>query len=126
MMKQILSTDKAPAAIGPYSQGVLAGGLYFFSGQIPLDPLTGKLIGSSVEEQAEQVFQNIGALLESQNLTFDHIVKTTVFLQSMADFPTVNEIYGRYFKAPYPARSCVEVSALPKGALLEVEVVAVP
>lgn len=123
-MKQILSTDKAPAAIGPYSQGVLAGGFYFFSGQIPLHPVTGELVGRTVQEQAEQVFQNIAALLESQGLTFAQVVKTTVFIRHMADFPAVNAIYSRYFTAPCPARSCVEVSALPKDALLEVEVIA--
>ena len=123
-MKQILSTDKAPAAIGPYSQGVLAGGFYFFSGQIPLHPVTGELVGRTVQEQAEQVFQNIAALLESQGLTFAQVVKTTVFIRHMADFPAVNAIYSRYFTAPSPARSCVEVSALPKDALLEVEVIA--
>lgn len=123
-MKQILSTDKAPAAVGPYSQGVLAGGFYFFSGQIPLHPVTGELVGKTIQEQAEQVFQNIAALLESQGLTFAQVVKTTVFIRNMADFPAVNAIYGRYFTAPYSARSCVEVSALPKDALLEVEVIA--
>lgn len=123
-MKQVLSTDKAPAAIGPYSQGILAGGLYFFSGQIPLHPGTGEIVGTTVAEQAEQVFQNIAALLESQSLTFAQVVKTTVFIKNMADFPIVNEIYGRYFTAPFPARSCVEVSALPKGVLIEVEIIA--
>lgn len=123
-MKKTLSTDKAPAAIGPYSQGVLAEGLYFFSGQIPLHPVTGELVGETIEEQTEQVFQNIAGLLDSQGLTFAQVIKTTVFIRNMADFPAVNAIYGRYFTQPFPARSCVEVSALPKGALIEVEVIA--
>lgn len=116
-----IKTDKAPGAIGPYSQGVLAGELIFFSGQIPLDPATGQMVGNDIQTQTRQVMKNIQGLLESQGLGFGNIVKTTVFLKNLGEFTTFNEIYASYLKAPYPARSTVEVSALPKGALVEIE-----
>ncbi|EHM09704.1 endoribonuclease L-PSP, putative [Thermanaerovibrio velox DSM 12556] len=123
-MKKIINTDKAPGAIGPYSQGVCAGPFFFFSGQIPLDPATGQMVGSDAASQAERVLENVKALLESQGLSFKDVVKTTVFITDMANFAAVNEVYSRYFTEDYPARSCVAVAALPKGALVEIEVVA--
>lgn len=123
-MKKVVNTDKAPGAIGPYSQGIDLGNLIFFSGQIPLNPVTGEM-PEGIEAQAKQSLENVKGLLESQGLDFSHVVKTTVFLDSMDDFVTVNEIYAEYFVEPYPARSAVEVAKLPKGALIEVEVIAV-
>lgn len=123
-MKEIVSTDKAPAAIGPYSQAVKAGGFMFMSGQIPLDPATMEVAPGCVSCQAEQVLKNMGAVLESQGLGFADIVKTTVFITSMSDFAAVNEVYAKYFSEKAPARSCVEVSALPKGVLVEIEAIA--
>lgn len=124
MGKQILVTEKAPRAIGPYSQAVKAGGFLFCSGQIPLDPATGDLRGADIGEQTEQVMENVAAVLDAAGLTFADVVKTTIYLTSLAHFGTVNEIYGRRFPADPPARSTVEVSALPKGALVEIEVIA--
>lgn len=123
-MKKIVKTDKAPGAIGPYSQGIDLGNMFFFSGQIPLNPITGEM-PEGIEAQARQSLDNVKGLLESQGLDFSHVVKTTVFLDNMNDFATVNEIYAQYFVEPYPARSAVEVAKLPKGALIEVEVIAV-
>lgn len=123
-MKKIIKTVKAPAAIGPYSQAVKAGNLIFVSGQIPLDPATGEFVGESIEEQAHQVFKNLSAILESEGLSLSNAVKTTVFLKDMGDFAKVNEIYAKYFKNDCPARSAVEVSALPKGAKIECELIA--
>ena len=116
-------TDKAPAAIGPYSQGIVLGNIFFASGQIPIDPATGEIHGTTIEEQAEQVMKNIGAVLQAAGCTFEDVVKTTCFLADMADFAAFNEIYARYFTGK-PARSCVAVKSLPKGALVEVEVIA--
>lgn len=124
MMKNIVKTDRAPGAIGPYSQGIDVGNMIFFSGQIPLNPQTGEM-PEGIEAQAKQALENVKGLLESQGLDFSNVVKTTVFLDSMDDFNTVNEIYAQYFVEPYPARSAVEVGKLPKGALVEVEVIAV-
>ena len=124
MTREIVATDRAPQAIGPYSQGVGIGGFVFFSGQIPLDPATGLIKGADAAEQAEQVMENIAAVLEAAGLGFGDVVKTTIFLTEMADFAVVNEIYGRRFPAEPPARSTVEVKGLPRGALLEIEVVA--
>jgi 2-iminobutanoate/2-iminopropanoate deaminase len=124
-MKGIITTDKAPAAIGPYSQGVKAGGFVFFSGQIPLDPVTGEIKGNSSAEQAEQVMTNIAAVLTAADLGFDDVVKTTIFLTDLADFATVNEIYGRCFAGTPPARSTVQVSGLPRGVKVEIEVIAI-
>ena len=118
-----LSTDKAPAAIGPYSQAVITGNLLFSSGQIALDPETGVVVGETVEEQTEQVMKNLGAILEEAGLGYGDVVKTVCFLDDMGDFEKFNEIYGKYFKNK-PARSCVAVETLPKGVLCEVEVIA--
>lgn len=122
-MKNIVKTDKAPGAIGPYSQGVNIGNMYFFSGQIPINVETGTM-PEGIEAQTKQSLDNVKALLESQGLGFGDVVKVTVFLDSMDDFAAVNEIYATYFVEPYPARSAVEVGKLPKGALIEVEVIA--
>lgn len=123
-MKNVVKTDKAPGAIGPYSQGIDIGNMIFFSGQIPLNPLTGEM-PEGIEAQTRQSLENVKGLLGSQGLDFSNVVKTTVFLDNMADFNAVNEIYAQYFVEPYPARSAVEVGKLPKNALIEVEVVAV-
>ncbi len=122
MMKERIVTDKAPGAIGPYSQGMKIGDLIFFSGQIPINPTTGEM-PEGIEAQTRQSLDNVKGLLESQGLTFANVVKTTVFLDSMDDFATMNSIYAEYFVEPYPARSAVEVAKLPKGALIEVEVI---
>ncbi len=122
-MKQVVQTTKAPGAIGPYSQGIDIGHMIFFSGQIPLNPETGEM-PEGIEAQAKQALENVKGLLESQGLDFSHVVKTPVFLDNMHDFNTVNSIYAQYFVAPYPARSAVEVGRLPKGALIEVEIIA--
>jgi 2-iminobutanoate/2-iminopropanoate deaminase len=124
MKREIITTDKAPRAIGPYSQGVRAGDLLFFSGQIALHPDTGELVGDSASTQAGQVMDNIAALLDAAGLGFAHVVKSTIFLVSLADFAVVNEVYGRRFPAAPPARSTVEVKGLPRGALVEIEVIA--
>ena len=123
-MKQIISTEKAPAAIGPYSQAVEACGMIYTSGQIPVDPATG-VIPEGIEAQAEQVMKNMKNLLEAAGTSIDNVVKTTVFIQSMDDFGTINGIYSKYFEKDCPARSCVEVAKLPKGVLLEMEAIAV-
>lgn len=123
-MTKVVKTNKAPGAIGPYSQGIDIGNMIFFSGQIPLDPETG-VMPAGIEAQTRRALDNVKGLLESQNLTFKNVVKTTVFLDNINDFATMNGIYAEYFEEPYPARSAVEVAKLPKGALLEVEVVAV-
>ncbi len=118
-----IHTDKAPAAVGPYSQAIEVNGLVYTSGQIPLDPVTGKLVGTTIEEQAEQVMKNLAAVLEAAGSSTDKVVKTLCFLTNMGDFAAFNEVYARYFTEK-PARSCVEVSSLPKGAICEVEVIA--
>lgn len=122
-MNQIISTPAAPAAIGPYSQAIQAGDLLLLSGTMPIDPATGALAEPKIEAQAEQVMKNIGAVLEAAGYTFADAVKTTCFLADMGDFAAFNEIYARYFTGK-PARSCVAVKALPKGALVEVEAIA--
>ena len=122
-MLKYVDTKNAPAAIGPYSHGIAVNGLVFFSGQIPLSPVTGEVVGTTIKEQAEQVMKNIGALLESQGIGFEDAVKTTCFLADMGDFAPFNEVYGAYFTGK-PARSCVAVKDLPKGVLCEVEVIA--
>lgn len=119
-----IATKKAPAAIGPYAQGVVAGGFLFASGQIALDPQTGELVGKTVEEQSEQVMRNMGAILKSAGIGFDQVVKTTCFLDDMDDFATFNNVYARFFGGHLPARSAVAVERLPKGALVEVEFIA--
>ncbi len=120
----IVQTDLAPKPIGPYSQAVKSGGFMFCSGQIPLDPKTNEFVGSGdVKKQARQVLDNIKFLLSHEKLSLTDIVKTTIFLKNMSDFPHVNEIYGEYFTSNFPARSTIEVAALPKGALVEIEVI---
>lgn len=126
MQKQVISTDKAPAAVGPYSQGIRAKGeLLFLSGQVPLDPATSKLVDGGIESQTRQCCANLAAVLASQGLSLENVVKTTVFITNMADFPKVNGIYKEYFPTPCPARSCVQVSALPLGAQVEIEAIAI-
>ena len=122
MIKKI-STTKAPAAIGPYSQGIIAGDMLFASGQIPIDPATGEIHGNNITEQAEQVMKNIGALLEAAGVDYTKVVKTSCFLADMADFGIFNDVYAKYF-TENPARSCVAVKTLPKNVLCEVEVTA--
>ena len=121
---QVISTENAPAAIGPYVQGNVVGGLLFASGQIPLDPATGVLVGTTIEEQTAQVMKNIAAILEEAGTDFEHVVKTTCFLNDINDFNAFNQEYAKSFPGHRPARSAVEVAALPKGALIEVEVIA--
>ena len=121
-MKKI-ETNLAPAAIGPYSQGYIVNGLLFTSGQIPLHPATGEIVGTTIEEQTHQVMKNLGALLEAAGCTYENVVKTTCFLADMGDFAAFNAVYGKYFVSK-PARSCVAVKQLPKNVLVEVEVVA--
>jgi len=124
MKIDVISTDKAPAAIGPYSQAVRAGELLFCSGQIPLDPTTGEMVAGDLKLQTERVMANIAAVLAAAGATFDNVVKTTIFLTDMGDFAAVNEIYGRSFGSHKPARSTVAVRDLPRGALVEIEVIA--
>lgn len=124
-MKKIVSTSHAPAAIGPYSQGIRSGSLLFCAGQIPLDPATGQIVSDDISEQTKRVLENIAAILKAEHLGFEHVVKTTIFLISMDDFHSVNEVYATYFRENPPARSTVAVSALPKGAKIEIEVIAV-
>lgn len=119
----IISTNKAPAAIGPYSQAIKVGNMVFTSGQIPLDPETGVLVSGGIKDQAEQIMKNLEAVLAASNSGLEYAVKTTCFLADMNDFADFNEIYGKYFVSK-PARSCVAVKSLPKGALAEVEVIA--
>ncbi|MEF9946454.1 MAG: RidA family protein [Lachnospiraceae bacterium] len=122
-MLKVVNTTNAPAAIGPYSQAILVNDLLFTSGQIPLDPTTGEVVGSTIEEQTERVMQNIAALLADQNTPFTNVIKTTCFLADMNDFAKFNEIYATYFTGK-PARSCVAVKQLPKNVLCEVELIA--
>lgn len=122
MLKKIV-TDKAPAAIGPYSQGVVVGDMLFSSGQIALDPVTGEVVGDNIVEQTRQVMKNLGAILEAAGVGYDKVVKTTCFLADMEDFAVFNQIYAKYFTEK-PARSCVAVKTLPKNVLCEVEVIA--
>lgn len=124
-MKNVISTPNAPAAIGPYSQAIETDGYLFTSGQIPINPATGEIEGTTIEAQAEQVMKNIGAVLEAAGLDFSHVVKTTCFLADLADFAAFNAVYGKYFPEAAPARSCFAVAGLPKGAKLEVETICV-
>ena len=124
-MKKIISTSEAPAALGPYSQAVRTGSTIYCAGQIPLDPKTGQIVAGGVDVQTRRVMENIRAVLRTEQLNFDHVVKTTIFLANLGDFQTVNEIYGSYFTQAPPARSTVQVAALPKGARVEIEVIAV-
>jgi 2-iminobutanoate/2-iminopropanoate deaminase len=124
MMKKIISTNDAPAALGPYSQAVRVGSIIYCAGQIPLDPKSGQIVSGGIDAQTRRVMENIKAVLKAEDLAFDHIVKTTIFLMDLNDFQTVNEIYGSYFKQQPPARSTVQVAGLPKGARVEIEVIA--
>ena len=124
MSKEIIQTSKAPAAVGPYSQAVKTGNLIFCAGQIPLDPTTGELVAGDVTAQTERVLQNVKAVLAAAGSSLERVVKTTVFLQDMGDFAAMNAVYARHFPEKPPARSAVQVAALPKGALVEIEVVA--
>lgn len=122
-MLEVTNTKKAPAAIGPYSQAIGFGNILFTSGQIPLDPSTGEVVGSNIKEQATQVMKNISAILEANDINFENVIKTTCFIANMSDFASFNEVYAKYFVSN-PARSCVAVKELPKGVLCEVEVIA--
>lgn len=123
-MKEIVSTDKAPGAIGPYSQAVKAGGMVFCSGQIPLDPATGELVSEDVSEQTEQVLKNLGEVLAAAGTDFGKVVKTTIFLADMNDFTAVNQVYGRYFSDNKPARATVQAARLPRDAKVEIDCIA--
>jgi 2-iminobutanoate/2-iminopropanoate deaminase len=123
-MKTVIATSDAPAAVGPYSQAVAVNGLLFCAGQIPLDPATGELVAGDVSAQTHRVCANIRAVLAAQSLTFANVVKTTVFLTSMADFAAMNAVYAEYFPEPFPPRSTVAVAGLPRGASVEIEVIA--
>lgn len=125
MTKAVIATEHAPKAIGPYSQAIVANGLVFVSGQIPLDPATGALVAGDIAAQTRRVLENLGAVLKAAGSSFDAVVKTTIFLVDMNDFPIVNEVYAEYFKSdPKPARATVGVAALPKAAKVEIELVA--
>ena len=121
---KVISTKQAPAAIGPYSQAIQVGNLVYTSGQIPIDPATGAFVEGGIKEQTRQSLTNVKAILEEAGLTMTNIVKTTVFLADMADFADMNSVYAEFFSEPYPARSAVAVKTLPKGALVEIEVIA--
>lgn len=123
-MKKIISTKHAPKAIGPYSQAVEVNGILFISGQIPLDPTTGKIVTGGIHEQTEQVFKNIGAILAEAGYTFKDVVKSTCLLEEITDFPAMNEIYGKYYNENQPARAAYAVKDLPMGALIEIETIA--
>lgn len=123
-MKKVISTPKAPAAIGPYSQAIQVGNLIYTSGQIPIDPATGQLVEGGIKEQTRQSLSNIQAIIQEAGLTMASVVKTTVFMADMADFADMNSVYAEFFTEPYPARSAVAVKTLPKNALVEIEVVA--
>lgn len=123
-MKQVIHTDSAPAAIGPYSQAVQIGSLLFTSGQVPLDPATGTVVEGGIEEQAAQALNNIKAILNQAGTNMGAVVKTTVFLKDMDDFAAMNQVYAQFFQEPYPARSAVQVARLPKDVLVEIEAIA--
>ena len=122
--KQIIKPLKAASAVGPYNQAVRLGDLLFCAGQIPIDPTTGNLVGGDIKVQAERVLENVKAILDDQDLTFASVVKSTVFLTNLADFAGMNEVYAKYFTADFPARSTIQVAGLPKGANIEIEVIA--
>ncbi len=122
-IEEIVSKE-APGAIGPYSQGIRAGNFLFFSGQLPIDPASGEIVAGGIEEQTRRVMANIGAVLASAGCGFRQVVKTTIYLTDLQDFARVNAIYGQYFEAPAPARATVQVAALPKGAMIEIEGIA--
>ena len=122
-MKEAVHTDRGPKPIGPYSQGIKAGGFLFLSGQVALHPQSGEMIGNDVRQQTERALENVKGIVEAAGSNLNHIVKTTVFLKDMNDFPAMNEVYGKYFQSVPPARSTVQVARLPKDALVEIEVV---
>ena len=123
-MNNVIATPEAPKAVGPYSQAVATGGFLFAAGQIPLDPATGELIAGDISAQTERVLKNVEAVLRAGGLTFATVVKTTVFMVNLGDFAAMNAVYSRYFSVPFPARSTLQVAALPKGAQVEIEVIA--
>ena len=123
-MRQAISTSSAPKAIGPYSQAIKAGNLVFVSGQIPIDPATGAMVDGDIATQTRRVFQNIGEILKAAGASFDHVVRTTVYLADMNDFAAMNEVYATFFTAPAPARATVEAARLPKDARVEIDVIA--
>ena len=123
-MKTVISTTNAPAAIGPYSQAIRVGNLIFTSGQIPIDPATGSFVEGGIKEQTRQSLLNVKAILNEAGTTMDHVIKTTVFMADMNEFAEMNSVYSEFFNTPYPARSAVAVKTLPKGALVEIEVIA--
>jgi len=123
-MKDVVITDRGPKPIGPYSQAIKANGVIYLSGQVALDPKSGELLGGDIRQQTERVFENIKGILEAAGSNLHHVVKATVFLKDMNDFPAMNEVYARYFSAAPPARSTVQVARLPKDALVEIEVIA--
>jgi 2-iminobutanoate/2-iminopropanoate deaminase len=125
MARKIIYTDDAPEPIGPYSQAVYINGMLFISGQVPIDPFSGALIKDGIETETEQVMQNLKAILETAEMDFSNVVKCSIFLTDMLDFPKVNEVYGRYFKSNPPARETVEVSCLPKNANIEISCIAI-
>jgi 2-iminobutanoate/2-iminopropanoate deaminase len=125
MTKRPIATAAAPAAVGPYAQAVAVGDLVFLSGQIPLDPERGRIVEGSIEDETRQVLKNLAAVLAAESLTMDAIVKTTVYLTDLADFPRVNQTYAEFFSEPFPARATVQVSALPRGAKVEIDAIAV-
>ncbi|MBS1592270.1 MAG: RidA family protein [Bacteroidetes bacterium] len=125
MAKQIIKTDKAPAPIGPYNQAVKANGFLFISGQVAIDPATNELIKGSVKDETHQVMKNVKAILEEAKITFDHAIKTTIFLSDMSLFAEVNEVYGSYFSGDYPARETVAVKGLPKNVNVEISITAI-
>lgn len=126
MAKAVIETMSAPAAIGPYSQGTKADGIVYVSGQLPINPKTGEFPGQDIEAQTRQSLENVKAVLEAAGMTMANVVKTTVLLADIADFAAMNQVYGAYFEAPYPARAAFQVAALPKGAKVEIEVIAHP
>ncbi|MFA5713059.1 MAG: RidA family protein [Bacteroidales bacterium] len=123
-MKKVISTKRAPEAVGPYSQAVVANGFIYISGQLPMDPKTGQFVEGGVKEQTEQVLKNVGEILKEGGYGFEDVLKSTVYLTDMKDFATMNEIYAQFFGEPYPARVAFAVVGLPKGALIEIDVVA--
>lgn len=125
MIKEIISTKNAPGAIGPYSQGVKTGNMIFTSGQLPIDPANGELVEDDVKKAAAQALENVKAILAESGASLNNVVKTVVFLKDINDFAAVNEVYASYFTSDFPARSCIQVAKLPKGALLEIEAIAV-
>ena len=123
-MRDVVSSRGAPAAIGPYSQAIRAGGFLFISGQIPLDPESGQVVDGDVAAQTHRVMQSLGAILKAAGASYDHVVRTTIFLTDLADFALVNDVYGSYFAAPAPTRATVQVAALPKGVSVEIDAIA--